>query len=622
MTVTRVRTGAALLVAALLASLLAPLDPAVADDGPGAERQDRERVTLSGGTGIEVKLGGREVAGELPPRPTIVEFTPYAPSTCPLRYGDAYNHLCVHVRGTGSSTGAFDKLGPASQRDVVEVLGWACEQPWSDQRLGLSGFSASAIIVYNSLHRELPCVETAVLGSGTHELYRDLLYPGGIPNALPALGVLGMIAVPMLPAGPTRLREEPVSVVPAVLGFTAALVGFTLNTSLNGYWQQRGFRGDVNQLPILMTDGFFDVEARGAFQAYQELKGDGAHLRVFGAHDGIPAGAPDLHREEQRWFDQHLRDIDTGILDEPRVQLLLADGNRERMRSEDAFVAVDADDWPVPGTRWRTLHLGADSDGPRTSLNDGRLTTEPGPAGTTAGTTISSLGTATDPYTTSILGVFDGTPLTDTRWADLAALSWTSEPLAQDVLMAGPGSLEVVARTSSPETDLFAVVSDVWPDGSSHPMAAGRLRTTFPDIDPERSLIDEHGTVVQPYNDFSRKRTVGPGAEHRYHIELWPIGNRFREGHRVRVHLVGASTYHLPTLPSVNLVSIGEGGSQLHLPVLPGSDLGAALGAEPDVEPDGEAACTPPGQSGAAPGRPSWAGPCAAPGDGRGGGQG
>ena len=84
---------------------------------------------------------------------------------------------------------------------MVEVLQWACNQPWSNGRLGLYGFSASAIAVYNALHLELPCVETAVLGAGTHELYRDLLYPGGMPNLVPGLGVLAGIGAPPRPTG-------------------------------------------------------------------------------------------------------------------------------------------------------------------------------------------------------------------------------------------------------------------------------------------------------------------------------------------------------------------------------------------------------------------------------------
>lgn len=569
-------------IVAMVAMVLAivPAPPARGQDGA---LQQRDRVEMSDGVPLEVKLGGLAHDGALPPRPTIIEFTPYAPGDCPLRYGDAYNYLCVHVRGTGASSGAFDKLGPAAQRDVVDTLRWACDQPWSDGRLGLSGFSASAIVLYNSLHLELPCVRTAVLGSGTYELYRDLLYPGGMPNMVPALGVLGLISAPMVPAGEQRLREDPLSLLPAVTGLLTTVTNFLLHPTLDTYWRERGFRGDVNDLPILMTDGFFDVESRGAFQAFQQLRDDGAHLRVFGAHDGIPPGV-DLHREEQRWFDQHLLGVDTGILDEPRVQLLLADGDRVAMLTDDAFVEVDADDWPVPGTRWRTLHLDAGRSGTAASRNDGSLTLEPGAPSTTVGTTISSLGTATDPHTTSILGVFDQAPgLLDMRLADLGGLTWTSDPLLEDVLLAGPGSFEVSLRSTSPETDLFVVVSDVWPDGSAHAVATGRLRTSFPHIDPERSLIDEHGTIVQPYNDFSAKDPAGLLEERRYHVELWPIGNRFREGHRLRLHLVGASTYHLPTLPAVNQVRLGEGGSQLHLPVLPGSDLDAALGgAAPD----------------------------------------
>ena len=79
----------------------------------------------------------------------------------------------------------FDALGPRTQQDVAEVLRWACSQSWSNGTLGLNGFSASAITIYNSLHLPLPCVKAAVLKSGTHELYRDLIYPGGVSNLVP-----------------------------------------------------------------------------------------------------------------------------------------------------------------------------------------------------------------------------------------------------------------------------------------------------------------------------------------------------------------------------------------------------------------------------------------------------
>ena len=56
-------------------------------------------------------------------------------------------------------------------------------------------------------------MDTAVLGAGTHELYRDLLYPGGIPNGVPALGVSNTpmpdpigVTLPGVASGPASVR--------------------------------------------------------------------------------------------------------------------------------------------------------------------------------------------------------------------------------------------------------------------------------------------------------------------------------------------------------------------------------------------------------------------------------
>lgn len=572
----RIAVVRALAVLVVLVVVMVPM--AVPDAAASTSVVDSARVPMSDGVDLEVRYGGRAGPdGVVPARPTIVEFTPYAPTCCPETFGPAYNEVKVHVRGTGTSAGRFDALGPRSQADVVEVLDWVCTQDWSDGRVGLVGFSASAIMVYNSLHQPLPCVEAAVLGSGTHELYRDLLYPGGIPNMGPAVGVFALIGGPMVGVGGERLAEDPTSVGDAALGMAQLAVEYERHPVLDEFWRERGFRGDANDLPVLMYDGFFDVESRGAFQAFQELRDDGAHLRVTGAHDGVPEGSGGSEADQQAWFDQHLRGVETGILDEPRVQLLLADGDREDMLAGD-YVRLDGADWPLPGTTWTTLHLDATRSGTSTTLNDGTLSIAPGDDVVQPYPTVTSLGTATDPYTTSILGVNDGATLTDMGLAEPVGLAFTTEPLEQDVHVVGPVGLELVLTSAVPETDLFAVVSDVWPDGSAHPMAMGRLRSSFSEVDPARSLVDA-GRIVQPYARFDAKSPVTPGEEHRYHLELWPIGNRFEAGHRVRLHLVGASTYHQPTTPALNTVRLGAEGSRLHLPVAPGEDLEAALGA-------------------------------------------
>ena len=57
-------------------------------------------------------------------------------------FGPDYHHVFVHARGTGNSTGSWSAVGPRDQQDVAEFVAWACEQPWSNGRIGLYGFSA------------------------------------------------------------------------------------------------------------------------------------------------------------------------------------------------------------------------------------------------------------------------------------------------------------------------------------------------------------------------------------------------------------------------------------------------------------------------------------------------
>jgi hypothetical protein len=123
-------------------------------------------------------------------------------------------------------------------------------------------------------------------------------------------------------------------------------------------------------------------------------------------------------------------------------------------------------------------------------------------------------------------------------------------------------------------------VSDVSPDGTPHPLTAGRLNSDFPRVDRSRSLVDAEGRIVQPYGRFDPgARSPAPLAATRsYQIEFWPVGNRFRAGHRIRLDILGASGASQPSAPAINSVRAGSGdGSRLLVPVLPGSDLGAAL---------------------------------------------
>jgi predicted acyl esterase len=533
------------------------------------------------------------VTGEAPlmPRPVIVEFSPYGSGSGTTYDGTAYNYLLVQIRGTGSSDGRFDALGPRTQRDVVETLRWACRQPWSDRRLGLNGFSASAITVYNSLHLKLPCVRTAALRSGTFELYRDLLWPGGVSNAIPGLGVEGLIGEPAVAQGPGRLLRAPLSSLDVAIGLidTGLEAGLEHQT-LDGWWREHGFRGDTNHLPILMLDSFFDVESRGAFEAYQALRPSGAHLLVVGGHDGAPASTDDGNGATKAWFDHYLLGARNRITSQSRVQLFMADGSREGYL-RGALHRYSASDWPVPGTRWSSLWLSSPHSGSGSSINDGSLTSSrPAAATTQSYAAIPTEPSTSDQPNTAIVGP-DGINqaatafplLTETTLSEPEALTYTTQPLAQDLLSAGPAALDLRLSSTAPETAIWAVISDVWPDGSSHPVATGRLLSAYPSVIRSRSLVDRHGDIVQPYGDYFAKSDTLPGRARAYQIEFWPIGNRFKKGHRIRLVILGASAASVPSVPAINTVRLGgPGAARLLLPVLPSSALviaGAPAGA-------------------------------------------
>ncbi len=549
---------------------------------PAAARADaatlNTSVKMSDGVSLQATVTGQ---APLSARPVIVEFSPYGPGSGTTQDGSAYNYLLVQDRGTGASPGQFDALGPRTQEDVQQTLQWACHQSWSDGNLALNGFSASAIAVYNSLHLSLPCVRTAVLKSGTYSLYRDLLDPGGVNNFVPGLGVMALIGAPTLEQGGSRLQPNPLTGL--ISGFDTAVGFFDVGLSdighptLDSFWAQRQYTGDANSFPVLMLDSFYDVESQGAFEAFRALRGVGDRLLVVAGHDGYPAGTDGGVVQIKDWFDHYLLGVDNGVQSGPPVDMLMSDGSRE---SYDAgsYVQYNASDWPVPGTQWMSLALNPARSASGSSINDGSLTAQAPSASTTQSyAAIPSITTMSDTPNAAFVGP-DGLNqaanqfplLTETNLTEPLALTYTTAPLTQNVLSAGPAALDLRLSSTAPSTDIWAVISDVWPDGSSHPVASGRLNSTFPYINKAQSITDGQGQVVGPWGNFTTAVSTPPLSARNYQLAFWPIGNEFKAGDRIRLVILGASGASLPSLPALNSVQLGgSSGSKLLLPVLP-----------------------------------------------------
>jgi putative CocE/NonD family hydrolase len=537
--------------------------------------------TADDGVVLHATIGG---ADTIIRRPLIIEDSPYAPGCCNAFAGPSYNYIEMDWRGTGRSGGTWSTTGARDQQDLSEFVGWACHQSWSDGRIGLYGFSASAIIAYNSMHLPMPCVNAAALMAGGVDLYRDLFYIGGVPNGGPGLVVFGSIAGAWTGELPLRVQQQPASIPAGVQGYVAAAPTVAQNPTEDAYWQDRTFKGDLDHIPILADTSFYDVEPRGPFLAYRATRQYGSHLLVLGAHDGFPPGLSPFP-QYARWFDHYVRGIDNGIDRESPVDVYLSNGSQPQLLAGH-YTHLTGSDWPLPATRWDRLYLSSPKSGTAKSLNDGTLALSASqPSASQSYPFTPSDPLATDPHTTATIGasgngslsfnqLFNSVPaLTRMDLVEPTALTYTTAPLHSAMNVAGPASVDVFAASTASETDLVAVIADVWPDGTAHPVGAGQLRTSFPGVDVARSLVDpQTGDIVDPYNDFATKTPDRIGVSREYHIEILPIGNHFDVGHRIRLYLVGTSGYMLPSaIPAINTVFVGGlTPSRLLLPVAGG----------------------------------------------------
>jgi hypothetical protein len=526
----------------------------------------------SDGTVLHASVAG---VGNLDPRPLIVEDSPYAPAVSTLTWaGSEFNLVELQWRGTGLCGGSLDSTGTQDQTDLSQFLGWACTQPWSNGDIGLYGFSASAIVVYNAMHLTLPCVKTTALMAGTTDLYRDLLNIGGIPNIAAGIFVEAAIGAETLANGLTRLQQEPSTIPAAAMGYVSSGLQVLTNQTEDAFWQQRTFQGDLDQIPILADTGFYDVEPDGPFAAFNATKQYGSHLLVYGAHDGFPAGLPGPFPQYQNWFAHYLLGEPLSADNQPVVSAYLGHGSRAQFLAGNV-THLTGSTWPLEDTGWTDLYLSSAHDSSVTSLNDGSLSTRPAAAASQRYPFLPSEVTETDLHNTALVdseldSIGQALPeLNDMALSNLTSLTYTSPPLVQPFTMVGPGALDVTLSSLEPVTDIYAVVADVAPDGTAYPVATGALRTSFPNVLPSCSLSDSQGQVVDPCNDYTKMSSAAPGTARTYQVELLPTGDVFSAGSRIRLYILGTPLDQIPSLPGINTVSLGgTSGSQLVLPGL------------------------------------------------------
>ena len=445
-------------------------------------------------------------------------------------------------------------------RDGYDTVEWAARQPWSNGRVGTTGQSYLGATQYtlatnNPLPPQLQAMAPVSASSDFHQSW--VYHTGGamewgwmVPyaihkgrNTLERLGRSDLLAqmddYVLEPGNFGRpLKDEWFRHLPLKdwigrLQETAPYFREYFEQELDGpYWWQLNLLRNLEgiKIPLFHVSSWYDIFLEGALNAYRAvtdrggsetarrnqklLVGPWAHIRPYtratsvdtGDIDFGPEAQIELHDHLRRWFDYWLKDIDTGIMDEPPVYIFVMGDNRWRHENE----------WPLARTHYTRYYLHSDGSA-NTRSGDGTLSTAPpgaeppdryvydpaDPAPTLRGNTLMIPHGVADQRSTEDRG---------------DVLVYTSDPLEHDLELTGPIKVQLFAASSAVDTDFTAKLVDVRPDGYAQNIQDGIIRARY------------RSSARQP-------SFITPGQVYEYTIDLWATSQVFKAGHRLRVEI-------------------------------------------------------------------------------------
>ena len=228
--------------------------------------------------------------------------------------------------------------------------------------------------------------------------------------------------------------------------------------------------------------------------------------REFGPDAGL-----DYERLVLDWCDLHVQGIDRGLSRGPRVRIFVMGSNRWRT----------SNDWPIAGMSSRALYL----------RSNRRLTWEPPAAGEAPDRyRYDPQDPLEDPHFASGLGPHDQRAVE--KRTDL--LVFTSDPLPEDLEVIGQIDCRIWLASSAPDTDIVIRVLDVEPDGPAWNLMSPTL---------EVLRVRYRAGELQPV-------MLLPGVPAEVRLPLPVCANRFRRGHRIRVHVTSSFFPHFDRNPN------------------------------------------------------------------------
>jgi len=435
-----------------------------------------------------------------------------------------YGYVVVQVarRGNGQSFGERRGYNDRTEADdAYEITEWLAAQPWSTGAIGVYGCSNTGDAAMHVISARPPHLKAVFAGCFSWSKY-DAMHRGGI--------------FAQWGTGPQRTIEQDMSVEPVDADPDKSLLRQAAeehqkSTNLYELWNSMPYRDSWS--PLVGTrfwsetsvSSYADALSHAGVALYiqggwhDEFRDQGliALLNMPGSRILIGPWThclnPDfeLLQEMHRFFDLHLKAIDTGLSHEPRIHYFTINAPAGRQWRS-------ASSWPVPGMRLRRLYL-ADRNALRAALPERAARAQ-----LTVHTAITCPDANAGPWAQPCHVAGEG-------------VSFSGPPLAQDLEVTGNALINLRIAVDRRDANIFAYLEDVGPDGKIVVVTEGRLKASL--RTPGQAPFQLPGTPW--HRAFEQDaRPLQPDVPVDLQFDLLPTSYLFAAGHRLQLTLTGA----------------------------------------------------------------------------------
>jgi putative CocE/NonD family hydrolase len=349
----------------------------------------------------------------------------------------------------------------------------------------------------------------------------------------------------------------------------------TLHFWLSNSLDSGAFRGSQAQwdkitVPMFSVGNWsgMALHLRGNTEAFMHAASKHKKLRIQAGTHVHPFYTEDGRRDQLRFFDYWLKDIDNGVMEEPPVKLAIRKGRDEiEWRNEH--------EWPLKRTQWTKFYFDLSKPPADKVENAGGLVS------------INPSASASRTYPSTSMGSMGSTSAASSQVMGGGikpgmGIALETPPLLQDLEVTGPVAAVFWVSSSTEDMDLFLTIRNFDPDGNEVletgqqgapvPVAKGWLRVSHRELDPELSL------PYRPYHRHKRRLYLNADEIVQVQVEIWPTSMVFRKGHRIRLDIqprdgIGSASYmhyHADYNSGTNTIYAGgDKESYLLLPVIP-----------------------------------------------------